>query len=82
MALIFFLLVYDAAAGSLRGFEEYLHAETAMKDFATLEDEHRSDEDVQVVLLTSDSLETLKTTHGHYFADSKSDDALAALATT
>ena len=82
MALIYFLLVYDATAGSLRGCEEYLHAETAMKDFAAMEKEHRDDEDMQVLLLTSDSLETLKATHGHYFADSKSDDALSVLAAT
>lgn len=81
MALIHFLLVYDAAAGTLKTCEEYLHAETAMKDFATLEAEHQNHEDVQVILLTSDSLETLKATHGHFFADSHSDDALAVLAT-
>jgi len=82
MALIYFLLVYDAAAGSLRGCEEYLHAETAMKDFATLEAEHQNDDDVQVLLLTSDSIDTLRATHGHYFADSQSDDALAVLASS
>lgn len=79
MALIYFLLVYDARNGTLRACEEYLHADRAMTDFARLEADNQADEDVQVVLLSSESLDTLKATHGHYFTDSDSESSLMVL---
>lgn len=79
MALIYFLIAYNASLDRLVSCEEYLYADSAMRDFAALEGEHRADSDIQVVLLTADSLETLRSTHPHYFADSNASDALTAL---
>lgn len=79
MALLYFLLVFDAKRGSLQACEEYVHSDIAMREFAAVEAEHQEDESLQVVLLTADSLETLKATHGHYFNDANSEDALAVL---
>lgn len=80
MSLIHFLITYDAAKGRLESYEEYVHADTAMRDFAALEAEHRDAQDLQVVLLTADSLETLKSTHPHYFAETDAADMLTVLA--
>lgn len=80
MALIDFLVTYNAAVGRLDSYEEYLHADAAMRDFASLESEHRDEKDLQVVLLTADSLETLKSTHPHFFADPDAADVLTVLA--
>lgn len=80
MALIYFLIAYNASLGRLESCEEYMHADSAMKDFAALEGEHRGSSDMQIVLLTADSLETLRSTHPHYFADSDATDTLTALA--
>lgn len=80
MALIYFLLVYDAQRGRMLGYEEYVHADQAMRDFARLETDHRDSDGVQVLLLTADSRETLEATHGHYFQDVDPDKALLAIA--
>lgn len=79
MALVYFLIAYNTATEHRQSMEEYLHADVAMRDFAALEAEYRDSEDVQVLLLTADSLETLKSTHPHYFADSNAEDALEVL---
>lgn len=82
MALIYFLIAYNATQGRLDSYEEYVHADSAMKDFATLEAEHQGSKDIQVVLLTADSLDTLKSTHPHYFAKSDAADVLTVLSAT
>jgi hypothetical protein len=67
MALIHFLLVYDLAQQKLVHNAEFHDAGEASKEYARLEGEHRGDRDLEIVLVGADSLETIKTTHGHYF---------------
>jgi hypothetical protein len=47
----------DTALVRLNSCDEYLHADAAMRDLASPEAEHPAEEDLQVVLLTADSLE-------------------------
>lgn len=79
MALIYFLIAYNATQGRLESCEEYLQADIAMSDFAALEAEHHERENIQVVLLTADSIDTLKATHPHFFAGSDAADVLTVL---
>jgi hypothetical protein len=37
------------------------------EEYAKRERENRGNRDLEIVLVGADSLETLKTTHGHYF---------------
>jgi hypothetical protein len=68
MALHQFLLVYNAATQDLLEAND-LGPDTnaAITAYAECEERHRNDRDIQVVLISSDSIETIKQTHGHYF---------------
>jgi hypothetical protein len=62
-----FLVVYriSHARAEVRSFgHDYAAAVDAYND---AEDQHRDDADIEVVLLGSDSIETLKRTHSSYF---------------
>jgi hypothetical protein len=75
MPLIHFLLVYDVAKQELVSAPEEFHdAAAAAARYAELEREHRDDPNLEIVLVGSDSIETIKQTHGNYF------DGRAALA--
>jgi hypothetical protein len=62
-----FLVVYDIRNGlaHVDGFERDYDA--ALAAYAEAEEAHRTDENVEVVLLGSDSLGTLERTHSSYF---------------
>lgn len=68
MPLIHFLLVYDldrqSLVGDPREFSDPIEAANA---YAELEQEHRQDSNLEIVLIGADSLDTIKTTHGNYF---------------
>ena len=67
MPLVHFLLVYNGPLRVLERSERFEDVEAALAAYAQAEDDYRGRKDVEVVLLGSDSLETLKRTHGHYF---------------
>lgn len=68
MALVHYLLVYDHRTQRLaeepRAFADGGEAAAA---YAKLEAAHRGDEDLEIVLVGADSLDTIMRTHGHYF---------------
>jgi hypothetical protein len=68
MALHQFLLVYDAARQVLLSADD-LGPDTAaaVAAYGHCEERYRGNSDIQVVLIGSDSIETIKQTHGHYF---------------
>ena len=66
MGMTHFVLVYDRAQRSLIRSEEFSDATEAAERYAALEVEHRGD-DIEIVLVGSDSIETVKRTHGNYF---------------
>jgi len=63
----YFLVIYDIAAGEavVESFEG--DDERALAAYEAAERKHRRDGNVEVVLLGSDSIETLKRTHASYF---------------
>jgi hypothetical protein len=67
MAIIHFLLVYDLNKQHLISTAEYTNADEAAAEYARLEEKHRGDKDLEIVLVGADSLETIKMTHGQYF---------------
>lgn len=64
-----FLIVYDHKRRTLevREYDESQRLD-ALEDRFTRELEERGRPEVEVVLIGSESLDTLKATHGHYFA--------------
>jgi hypothetical protein len=61
-----FLVIYDVAAqkATVREFDDY---EAAVAAYESLEKENLGRDDLDIVLLGADSLETIKKTHSSYF---------------
>jgi hypothetical protein len=63
-----FLLVFDHTAGHLIRSEAFGEdADSAMAAYASTEASYGTRKDVEVVLIGSDSFETVKRTHANYF---------------
>jgi hypothetical protein len=69
MALIHFLLVYDLNLQKLIVQQEFADGEEAAQAYARMEAEHRGNNDVEIVLVGADSIETIHLTHGQYFEE-------------
>jgi hypothetical protein len=63
-----FLLVFDHGAGHLIQTESFDEdADAALAAYASTEERYGDRKDIEVVLIGSDSLETVKRTHANYF---------------
>lgn len=62
-----FLVIYDIAAGEATVESFGNRYEEAVAAYEAAEREHRDDKNTEVVLLGSDSRETLERTHSSYF---------------
>lgn len=71
-----FLLVFDHVQGKLIEQREFgADAERAMEEYAEREATYRDSNAVDIVLVGSDSIETVKVTHSTYFEGFASKDA-------
>lgn len=62
-----YLLVYDHAQAELVRYESFDDAERAIERYSAMEREYDKGDRVEVVLIGSDSFETVKRTHANYF---------------
>ena len=63
-----FLLVFDHRAGRLLEHRDFGTAsEEALAAYSDLEQNHKNEKWIDIVLVGSDSLETVKLTHANYF---------------
>jgi hypothetical protein len=63
-----FLLVFDHSKGQLideRHFED--HADEALEAYSSCEREHQDNKSIEIVLIGSDSIETVRLTHANYY---------------
>ena len=67
MSLVHFLLVYDLKERRLIDVQRFTDAKEATEAYGRAEMAHLDDRDTEIVLVGSDSIETVKKTHGHYF---------------
>jgi hypothetical protein len=67
MALQHFLLVYDLGAQHLIKQQEFDDGDEAATAYAALEREFQGRDDLEIVLVGADSIETIRRTHEHYF---------------
>ncbi len=65
--LIHYLLVYDHAADALIEERAFSDAGRALSAYRDAEDEHNDNNQTEIVLVASDSLETIQQTHANYF---------------
>ncbi|MBI3428554.1 MAG: hypothetical protein HY050_00545 [Actinobacteria bacterium] len=66
--LIHFLLVFNRVSGELVSIDKFEEQDLAISALSLLERSHEDDDQIEVVLISADSVETLKKTHGHYFS--------------
>lgn len=69
-----FLLVFDHKAGKLLSHDEYRRPHEALEAYRAAEEQYDATDWVEVVLVGSDSFDTVRQTHANYF------DGTAALA--
>jgi hypothetical protein len=67
MALQHFLLVYDLNAQRLIAQEQFEDGAEAARAYAEHERKYQGREDLEIVLVGADSIETIRQTHAHYF---------------
>jgi hypothetical protein len=68
-----FLLVFDHSAGHLIQTEEFGEdADSALAAYSSTEASYGDRKDIEVVLIGSDSFDTVKRTHANYFDGSVS----------
>lgn len=80
MALQHFLLVYDFGAQRLVSQKEFGDGNEAATAYAALESKYRGRDDLEIVLVGADSIETIKRTHAHYFDAVEADSPFLASA--
>jgi hypothetical protein len=70
MALHQFLIIYNARSQRLiQAINLGDNTTAAVASYSECEQKYRGNEDIEVVLIGSDSLDTIKQTHGHYFGN-------------
>lgn len=68
MALVHYLLVYDHGARTLLEAKPFSDSDIAVEAYGEMEERHRHDRGIEIVLVSAESLDVIKRTHGHYFA--------------
>lgn len=71
-----FLVVYDIEAGKPEIQSLGNDYESALRLYEELEEKHRGDSSIEVVLLSADSLDTIKRTHSSYFGSKTAFESL------
>ena len=67
MPLIHFLLVYDRTQQKLVVQRPFSDSGKAVSAYEQMEEKHRDDSNMEIVLIGADSIETVMLTHGNYF---------------
>ncbi len=73
MATVHFLLAYSHREQKLVRQDEFHDSRRATKAYADAEAQLNGDTDFEIVLIGSDSIETIMKTHGHYFHSFRGD---------
>ncbi len=64
-----FLIAFDHDARKQISLEEFRDTARALEAYCELEEKHRDNPRVEVVLLGADSIEAIRITHSNYFED-------------
>lgn len=65
-----FLLVFDHGTGRLIEEQDFgTDSARAVRKYGEKEDEYKGRQDIEIVLVGSDSIETVRMTHANYFDD-------------
>lgn len=67
MPIVHFLLVYDRKQGQLVHQQPFSDPKEAVGAYEDMEETYRDADNVEIVLVGADSIETVMLTHGNYF---------------
>lgn len=67
MPIVHFLLVYDRQQQKLVFQQPYTDSAEAVAAYEQMEEKHRDEHQMEIVLVGADSIETVMLTHGNYF---------------
>jgi hypothetical protein len=67
MSIVHFLLVYDRNSQRLVLDKAFSNSAEAVQAYEEMEEKHRDDKGVEIVLVGADSIESVMLTHGNYF---------------
>jgi hypothetical protein len=68
MALRHFLLIYDHERQTLlEALDLGTRGDAAAQTYSEYEEKYRDEHGIEIVLVGADSLDTIRTTHAHYF---------------
>jgi len=67
MPLVHFLLVFNRKDQRLDFQQPYSDPAEALRAYEEMEERHRDDPNMEIVLVGADSIETVMLTHGNYF---------------
>lgn len=62
-----FLLIFDHAVGQLLSHDEFSDVDAAISAYEDAESQYDTNSKIEVVLIGSDSFETVRETHANYF---------------
>jgi hypothetical protein len=80
MSLLHFLLIYDHNQHKLIDIQRFgEEGDRATEAYSECEEKYRDREDIEIVLVGADSLETIQRTHSHYFRDARDVDLFREL---
>jgi hypothetical protein len=65
--IVHFLLVYDRRQQKLIFQQRYADSQEAVAAYEQMEEKHRGEREMEIVLVGADSIETVMLTHGNYF---------------
>ncbi|HET9592045.1 MAG TPA: hypothetical protein VFP17_03945 [Solirubrobacterales bacterium] len=69
----YFLLIYDLKSRALQHEDFGRDYTGAAERYSALEELHRENDAIEVVLVGADSFDTIKRTHSHYFVERDED---------
>jgi hypothetical protein len=69
MPLVHYLLIYNIDLGQLVECKEFTDSSLAVEEYAELERRYAGQGSFEIVLVGADSIDTIKRTHGQYFAE-------------
>lgn len=79
LMMIHFLLIYDHQQEKLLCEDVFHDAQEAADAYSKAEREYRNRDELEIVLVGSDSINTIHRTHGHYFKDGARSKYLAGV---
>lgn len=69
MPLLHFLIVFDREAQRVIEANRFTDGEDAAEQYTAMERQYGDEPNIEIVLVGSDSLDTVRRTHGNYFGE-------------